>query len=161
MAIDSAVEHLTQSMTAARDKIVPKLLIKGDLQLPRRIRSQIKIKNHLRRVALEESNPHSLRQLFSMVNHMQKCIKSKIQTLHDNVWNNKLSKVTSPNSDLWRIVKSVNHRPTTIPPLTMPNNATTSSELEQCEVLANAFLDNMYLTKHWVTDSGIEEAVKE
>lgn len=158
--IDLAVEHLTQLIMNARDKTVPTISSDGGHKFPRRIRTQIKLKNSLRKLALDELNPHKRRLLFSQVNNMQKCIKSKIRVLNDNVWNNKLAKITNPITDLWRVVKSINHHPISIPPLIKSNNTTTTSILEQCETLSNTFLDNMNLTMHWISDADTEEAVR-
>lgn len=159
--IDLAIKHLTQSIINARDKAIPKLPSEGGHKLPRRVRSQIKHKNRLRKLALNEYDLNKRRQLFSQVNYMQKCIKAQIQIINDDVWNTKLAKVTNPTSDLWRVVKSLNYQPVSIPPLKLINNTTTSSAHEQCEALANSFLENMNLTKHWVSNPSTEEAVKE
>ncbi|PZC84307.1 hypothetical protein B5X24_HaOG205502 [Helicoverpa armigera] len=150
LEIDLAIEYLTQCIINARDKAVPKLPSNGGHKLPRRVRAEIKLKNRLRKLAIRENDPNKRRELFSRVNYMQKCIKARIQALNDDVWNTKLAKITNPTSDLWRVVKSLNYQPVSIPPLKLPNNTTTSSVREQCETLANSFLENMNLTKHWV-----------
>ncbi|KAG7305429.1 hypothetical protein JYU34_009500 [Plutella xylostella] len=71
----------------------------------------------------------------------------------DSIWNEKLSKVDNPSSDLWRIAKSVrSDTPTSIPPLSRPDGTFTQSRQDQCEELATAFHNNMCLTTAW--DSG-------
>lgn len=159
--IDSAILGITELINGARDRFVPHGSIKtGPAKLPKFIKAMISDKNRLRTRALSEDDPFIRRILFSQVNYLQRTIKSTLKSYNDNLWNAKLESVDNPTADLWRVVKSLGNRSVTIPPLKDNNGCLTTNAQEQCEVLANAFSQNMLLTNNWVSDPETEAKVK-
>lgn len=159
--IDINIEHLSNTLIKARDYSVPMIPIDSKIKLPRRIKKIIKIKNACRRASIKEQDKFVKRSLLSKFNSLQYIIDIEIQEFNDSLWDNKLAKVDNPSADLWRLVKSLNPKPNTIPPLKVSDSIFTSSTQEQCDVLAEAFLENMNLTKNWISDPETERIVAE
>lgn len=154
--IDIAISQLTECISAARDKSVPLTSINNKvLTLPKYIKNIIKNKNRLRRQEQRSIDINIKRTLRSEINYLQKLIQSHILSHNNNVWNSKLEKIDNPTSDLWRLAKQLRVRATVIPPLIKVDGTYTTNIEEQCETLANAFHDNMNLTRNW--DSGNTE----
>lgn len=159
--IDSKVEFLSNTLAAARDYSIPVIKVDSKIKLPRHIRKLIKIKNACRRVSLKEKDKSVKRYYLTKFNALKSKINQEIQKFNDKLWDKKLTNVDNPSSDVWRLVKSLNPKVSTIPPLKITDDSFTSSTQDQCEVLAEAFLDNMNLTKHWNSDSETERIVAE
>lgn len=164
--IDEAIQLLTNVLTVAREKTVPKGTTNyKTITLPHTIRKQIKIKNRLRRLEQSEPNPINRRHFRSKINSIQENVNMSIKIHNDRIWNSKLAKVDHPSSDLWRLAKSLRSKVTSIPPLKRDTNSDslTKTTDEQCEVLAKAFHNNMCLTKDWqsgVTESSVSSSVR-
>ncbi|CAG9136156.1 unnamed protein product [Plutella xylostella] len=152
--IDNALNSFMELLLEARSKFVPTgKLNNHNKTLPREIKQTIKIKNRVRRLMLKEDNQNvrsSLRTTFNSLNHN---IRRGIRELQDKIWNKKLSKVDNPSSDLWRLAKSIRSKPIIIPPLAKPDGTKTKSTKDQCEILADAFHENMSLTLNWQSDN--------
>lgn len=152
--IDNALNSFMELLLEARSKFVPTgKLNNHNKTLPREIKQTIKIKNRVRRLMLKEDNQDvrsSLRTTFNSLNHN---IRRGIRELQDKIWNKKLSKVDNPSSDLWRLAKSIRSKPIIIPPLAKPDGTKTKSTKDQCEILADAFHENMSLTLNWQSDN--------
>ncbi|CAH2092397.1 unnamed protein product [Euphydryas editha] len=159
--IDYNIEHLSKTLINAREFSIPVTKVHSKISLPRHIRKLIKFKNACRRASLKAENNGIRRYLLSKFNDLQYIIDKKIKEFNDGLWDKKLASVDNPSSDLWRFVKSINPRPNVIPPLKISNSHTTSTTQEQCEVLADVFLENMNLTKSWYSDSETEHRVAE
>lgn len=159
--IDAAIAFVTESIIDARDLTVPKISFSyNKLKLPRRIKSTIRLKNNLKRQTLQEENCKLKKQLSRQVNQLQRQISSTIKAHNDALWNKRLARVDNPSSDIWRIVRSLNHKQISIPPLKTGSGSFSTSVSEQCEVLAEAFLENMKLTEDWVSDPETESSVE-
>lgn len=152
--IDMAIANLSTSIISARDHSVPLISIKPTTcTIPRKIKRLINVKNKLRRTLTNEVKPDCRKNIRSKINFLGKQINLGLKQHQDSIWNEKLSKVDNPSSDLWRIAKSVrSDTPTSIPPLSRPDGTFTQSRQDQCEELATAFHNNMCLTTAW--DSG-------
>ncbi|VVC86977.1 unnamed protein product, partial [Leptidea sinapis] len=98
-------------------------------------------KNYLRRTVSKEPNYYLRRILLSKINHLKVRINDAISRHND--------KLTTLD-DLWRLVKNLNPKQSTIPPLKADDLSHTTNPQEQCNVLANAFSNNMLLTHDWI-----------
>lgn len=158
--VDLGLEQLTDAMYMARDISIP--ISNHDLKpkpLPRRLKKLIKIKNHLRRIDASSTNIQERKPLRRTINQMQCEINLGINKFNDKIWNDKLDRVDNPSTDIWRVAKGLRSKRNPIPPLLKPDNTTTSNVKEQCELLAESFLNNMALTTNWVSTPDIEAAV--
>lgn len=154
--IDVAIELFTKTLVKARSKHVPLgSLGSKPAPLPRKLRQLIKVKNRLRRIEQHESCAMTRRWVKSSVNHLQHEIELGVKDHNSKIWQNKLAKVDHPSTELWRLAKSLKCKPTIIPPLkTSASDSTLTTSIgEQCEVLADAFLENMTLTLNWRCDN--------
>ncbi|XP_028160680.1 protein FAM98A-like [Ostrinia furnacalis] len=159
-----------QSCTSMFDKIIC-LITARDTQvptsvhhdsprkLPSYIKKLIRQKNALRNREQKLPRGDLKRQLRSLVNKIQACIRSLITYHQDKIWNDKLAKVDNANSDLWRLTRSFQSNSSIIPPLKRPNGTLATSAVEQANELALAFNSNMCLTKDWCSDKVIENKV--
>lgn len=158
--VDLGLEQLTNAMYMARDTSIP--ISNHDLKpkpLPRRLKKLIRIKNRLRRKDASTTNIQERKPLRHTINHMQCEINLRINKFNDKIWNDKLDRVDNPSTDIWRVAKGLRSKRNPIPPLLKPDNTTTSNVKEQCELLAESFLNNMALTTDWVSTPDIEAAV--
>lgn len=157
--IDKAIGHLQQTIIDARDSSIPSTTAgfsDTPTKLPRYIKKIIRYKNYLRRIEQKLPSGYLRRLNRSNINTLQALINSNIRNHLDNVWNAKLAKVDNPSQDIWRVTKSLKPRSANIPPLKLSDGSLTTTEVEQCNALAEAFYKNMSLTSNWVCDSELE-----
>lgn len=152
--IDSTLIDFQNTVISSRNASVPTLTVKsGKTSIPRRIKRLIQKKNQLRRWVASETVILVRKQLNHQVHKLQLEIDIALQSYSDKKWDAKLKKVDSPSAELWRVVKSL--RSNSVPPIpslkTIDGTVTTNLQ-EQCDTLADAFLDNMLLTHNWVSD---------
>lgn len=160
--IDLAIDHFTKTLVSARSKSVPQgTMSSKPPPLPRKLRRLIKLKNRIRRIEQHDSCALTRRWAKSSVNHLQHEIQHGIKDHNSKTWEKKLAKVDHPSSDLWRLAKSLRCKPTIIPPLKLSANdiTLTTSVGEQCEVLADAFQENMRLTLNWQCSDDLQKEV--
>lgn len=151
-AVDNAVTNLSEVLVSARDKHVPvSTSVSKPRKLPRFIQQLIKKKNRLRSQEVRNINIATRKELRQNINILQTRIKNAIITFYDAEWSRKLSNVDNPSADLWRVVKSLKIKPSTMPPLTKQDGSITGNAQEQCNELAEAFYKNMCLTLDWST----------
>lgn len=149
--LDDAVSDITNIISEARDRFVPKVKISDSpTPLPRFIKKLIRNKNRLRKHDQRETNPNVRRSLRTAMNNLQEQIKIAIQAHNDKTWNKKLSKVDNPSSDIWKLVRSLNRKSCVIPPLKNIDGSLTKDIHDQSNVLAETFHNNMLLTSSWV-----------
>lgn len=151
--IDSAITDFQDQIIFARDSSIPVTTLKPwNTTIPRCIKRKIKTKNQLRRYANKETDVLT-RQIFV---HEAKSLQSKINVAlkshHDNLWNLKLQKVDNPRNDIWRLAKSFKTTTFSIPALKSKNGSLTTNQNDQCELLADTFLNNTLLTHDWSSE---------
>lgn len=145
--IDDAIQSFLDLLIDARQKFVPTGNCSSPTNsLPSYIKNTIKIKNRFRRWSQKESNPQFKGHLRTTFNHLQWIVNTQIREHNNNMWEEKLSKVDNPTSDLWRLAKSLRCKATVIPPLKLSDDALAVNTEDQCEALADAFQANMRLT---------------
>ncbi|CAH2096685.1 unnamed protein product [Euphydryas editha] len=157
--IDIAVENFHSTIIKARNLSVPsKTIQEGVFKLPGRIKKLIRFKNSLRRLDNLLPRGYLKKSVRRSIHSIQNIVQSFIKQHTDKVWNDKLSKVDNPSTDIWRLSNSLKRSCTAVlPPLTRPDNTITSTTAEQCDTLAQAFLDNLSLTLNWDTSDTDEE----
>lgn len=149
--IENAVNHITNVIIESRNHNVPiESSVANPTKLPRRIKKLIKLKNRLRRIDQQLTDKEQKRNIRYQINNLQSKINMSLQKHNDESWDRKLAKVDNPSADIWRVVQSIKPKNHAIPPLKLTNGALTQSISEQCEVLADAFFNNMTLTIDWV-----------
>lgn len=159
--IDNAVCHLTNVIIEARNRHVPtSTATRNGPKLPRRIKKLIKLKNRLRRVDQNLTNKEDKRFIRSQIHILQLQVDLGIQRHNDSNWDQKLAKVDNPSNDIWRVIDSIKPKSYTIPPLKLSDGSVTSTTLDQCNALAEAFRSNMCLTVDWIS-SNLEAVVRE
>lgn len=157
--INYSIEAFQACVLAARDVSVPSCTQNtNSSRLPRHIKSLIRYKNKLRRVDSNMPSGPTKTHLRSVIHSVQKDIHLAIKCHQDKIWNDRLSRADNPGHDIWRVVKSFKPNSTCIPALTLSDGTKTSDPAEQCEVLAEAFCDNMRLTLDW-RSPGVEKDV--
>ncbi|VVD02854.1 unnamed protein product, partial [Leptidea sinapis] len=144
--IDIAITNFQHLLLEARDRCVPLSILKpwNCCSLPRHIMRKIKIKNRLRKYAANETNPLVKKVLFHKIKELKIVINNAVKLNNDK-----------------RLVKSL--RPTSfeIPTLKLDDGSLITNQQSQCDVLANAFLNNLLLTNDWQSDeqSAIERSI--
>lgn len=149
--INKAISELTHCLTESRSLCIP-LRKDNAPSLPRHITRLITKKNRLRRFICNESCIRAKIVLRSELVILQNQINYYIKSHYNKIWTDKLKNIRNPNSDLWRIVKSLQTRTATLPPLTKNDGTLTTSTTDQCDVLAATFLRNMSLTNSKPSD---------
>lgn len=152
--IDSTITDFQSLLLETRDICVPFSSFKPwcSSLLPRCIKRLIKEKNRLRRFAIKESNIIMRKTLNNKITLLKFQIVQAIKLHIDKAWTNKLNRVDNPGNDLWRLVKSLRSTSTAIPALKSLDGSLTTSQQDQCDVLAESFLKNMLLTHDWHSD---------
>ncbi|VVC95464.1 unnamed protein product, partial [Leptidea sinapis] len=147
--IDLAISDFQNTILAATIVVKPWSMP----ALPRRVKRLIQQKNRLRRYAAAENDIAVHHLLKLKVRKLQFDINYDLKTIHDNAWSKKLGKVANPNSDLWRVIKSLksNNFPP-IPTLKRCDGTLATSKQDQCNTLADSFLSNMLLTHNWFSE---------
>lgn len=163
--LDAAIGEFLTNISTARNMFIPKINAGPQTKpLPRFIKKLIKQKNNLRRQEQHESSPVSRKILRTSINQLQDRINVAIKCNQDNIWNKRLNLVDNPSSDIWKLVRSLSQKSSTIPPLNKPDGSITVDTQEQCNELAEAFHQNMLLTNKWATDENcireVEDSIK-
>ena len=160
-SIDNAVDHLQKLTIMARNRAIPLRVTRGcTSKLPRYIKRLISYKNYLRGLDTKLPKGQLKRSIRYVINSLCATISIEMTNHSDKMWNDRLCKVDNPSNDIWRLAQTLKPKSHKIPPLMYSDGTMTSSEAEQCEVLANAFLGNMSLTVN-STISDFDSKIKE
>lgn len=113
--IDEEVKLLTQEIKQAVENCTKVISSKANeiILLPTELRQLIKDKRKAQKKAQRTRHPNDILAATRLNNN----VRSQLQTFHNNRWNNKVESLNSDRFSLWKLIKSLKTKRSSIPPL--------------------------------------------